>query len=260
MWVIQMQNAVCWPKERKSPVSLAVLERVCAAAARACLEKPARRGETACSLCGEQGTIKGTLPGSRGPRPAGKPPQTSPPAQGKGARAAQQQHHALEVPPVCGAGGGRPWAGGCGFPLERPHCLQPPGRAPGALGGTASGGAGPRGAAASPPEAGPACLFPSPLQPPGVGQSAVKELELCNPSRCSWAPSAHSAALGAGGEEVVVVLVATGGLVLAGMVPAGIGMESREKDAIRRMGWVRKKRIRRPAGRQDHLSLERDSC
>lgn len=38
-----------------------------------------------------------------------------------------------------------------------------------------------------------------------------------------------------------MVLVATEGLVLVGMVPAGLVMESGEKDVVRRMGWVRKK-------------------
>lgn len=60
--VIQMQNAVCWPKARKSPVSLAVLERVCAAAARACLEKPARQEKLPAASAEGREQLKGPCP------------------------------------------------------------------------------------------------------------------------------------------------------------------------------------------------------
>lgn len=100
-------------------------------------------------------------------------------------------------------------------------------------GGTARGGAGPQGAASSLP-GGPSCPFPSPL---GVRLPALKEPEPCRAvapgvllgaeclSSCSWSWGRRG-----GG------LVATGGLVLVGMLSAVLVIEPGEKDVVRRMG------------------------
>lgn len=52
-----------------------MLERVCAAVARPCLEKPARREKLPAAFAEGREQLKGTLPDSRGARPAGKNPQ-----------------------------------------------------------------------------------------------------------------------------------------------------------------------------------------
>lgn len=95
-------------------------------------------------------------------------------------------------------------------------------------GGTASGGAGPRGAAASPQE-GPACPF-LPRGPPACARG-TGALQGCSPrgaeglSSCSWSWATRAAAL-----------MAAGGLVLAGMLPAVPVKEPGQKDEVRRMG------------------------
>lgn len=151
---------------------------------------------------------------------------------------------------MCGAGGSIRGGGSPPLPREKPGAsvwalLVPsaaagvgpivcsPGEGSRGWGGTASGGAGPRGAASS-LLGGPSCPFPSPL---GVRLPALKEPEPCTAvapgvllgaeclSSCSWSWGRRG-----GG------LVATGGLVLVGMLSAVLVIEPGEKDVVRRMG------------------------
>lgn len=217
-----MQSAVCWPKARKSPVSLAVLERVCAAAARACLEKPARQEKLPAASAEGREQLKGPCPVAGASGQPEKP--RSHPHQEKNQPRRARAVHSI-TPGRCrwcagpGRGGGEHPPGrflrlcrgsvrmGAAAPHRsrwgRPHCLQPRGRLLGLGGHGRRRGRATRSRCTPPRRALPAPSLPS---PPRCGDRppALKEPE---PGGAA-APGVRSvcpAASGAGGEEVVAL-------------------------------------------------------
>lgn len=160
--------------------------------------------------------LKGTLPGRRGPRAAGKPRSPLPPPQRTGERglcsiitpwrcrwcAGLGEHPRGRLPAFAAGGAGRVRMGAAGPQRRRwgwPHCLQcSPGEGSRRWG--ARPAAGPR---HEEPLAPPRRALPAPSSL-GLRLPAVKGPEPCR-AVASWALSACPAALGAGGKEVVIL-------------------------------------------------------
>lgn len=225
-----MQNGVYWPKKQRSPVSLAVLECVGAAAARGCLEKPARQEKLPAACVEDREQLKGTLPGCRGPRPAEKPCSPLPPPHKTGERGLCSI--TLWRCRWCVGLGERPrgWLpvfagekpGASGWALRVPSAAAgvgpivcSPGQGSRGWGGTASGGAGPRGPL-PPPQEGPACSF-LPWDPPACTKG-TGALQGCTPGALLGAECLSSCSCSWGRR--CAGLTATGGLVRAAMLPA----------------------------------------